>query len=86
MTIDGLEVKPCPYCGNTGPTLRHLTKSEKRMVRIIASDARNFIISCGRYHCDCKYAFIGSTKKSCIERWNEEAEKVLNKYEGGEPL
>lgn len=84
MTIDGIEVKPCPYCGNTGPVLRHLSKDEQVTVSKYYGDGYGFLIVCGRYHCDNKFAFVGKTKESCIKNWNEEAEKVLQKYEGGE--
>lgn len=71
MTIDSLEVKPCPYCGNTAPVLYHR--------------GDGFVIHCGRWHCDSKYAFIGGSKDACIKHWNEEAERILKKYDGGEP-
>ena len=66
MTIDGIEVKPCPYCGNTGPSLYHF--------------GHGFIIHCGRYFCDQRYSYIGATEKDCVIAWNRDCDEIIKKY------
>ena len=57
------KLKPCPYCGNTGPMLY---KQNNGLC----------YVHCGRYLCDGKFIYIGSTKEECIEKWNENADLI----------
>lgn len=59
-------LKPCPYCGNTGPMLYHYLDG--------------YIVHCGRYHCDGKFAYRAPTEEGCIKAWNENAERIGEQY------
>lgn len=57
------KLKPCPYCGNTGPMFY---KQNNGM----------FYVHCGRYWCDSKFTFCASIKDECIKKWNENADLI----------
>lgn len=57
------KLKPCPYCGNTGPTMY---KGFNGL----------YYILCGRYHCDQKFYECYTSKEECIKKWNENADLI----------
>lgn len=56
-------LKPCPYCGNTGPMLY---KQNNGL----------FYVQCGRYLCDRKFTKYFTNKDECIKKWNENADLI----------
>lgn len=57
------KLKPCPYCGNTGPTMY---KGFNGL----------YYVLCGRYHCDQKFLECYTSKEECIKKWNENADLI----------
>lgn len=57
------DLKPCPYCGNTGPMLYQQNNGL-------------FYVHCGRYLCDTKFKEYSTNKDECIKKWNENADLI----------
>ena len=57
------KLKPCPYCGNTGPMLY---KQNNGL----------FYVHCGRYLCDTTFEVYFTSKEECIKAWNENADLI----------
>ena len=60
---DVKKLKPCPYCGNTGPIL-------------YKQNDGLFYVHCGRYLCDTKFKVCFTSKEECIKKWNENADLI----------
>ena len=58
ITLEDIkQLKPCPICGNSGPTFYHY--------------AGAYRVTCGRYNCDLKYCIIAPSKEAAISAWND---------------
>ena len=53
---DFKKLKPCPKCGNTGPSFY--------------CNNGIYHLHCGRYNCDLAFMIMAANKESAIQEWN----------------